>query len=304
MEIVLLILKIIGIVLLCVLGFVLCLLAMVLFVPIRYGIDASYYQKPDINASVSWLLRIVSVNCRITKDTKNLIVRIFGIPIMDLFHPKEKKEPKNKKEKKNSLKKETEIKKDASLINEAHTEKNVANAPETTEGQKEKTETTEAAKEETKEATDNRKKKKISFESLVHKAEATKEKADDVKKQAEKWVAVLKEEETKQALLKCKDVLIKLLKKILPRKWNLRIRFGFKDPATTSEILGYYWMFIGIFQQHIICIPDYENEVIEGDLKAKGYIQIITFLLVALKLLFDPDFKYIRNIKAKVDAME
>ena len=63
-------------------------------------------------------------------------------------------------------------------------------------------------------------------------------------------------------------------------------------------------MFLGIFQQNITCLPDYENEIIEGEIKAKGSIQTITFLFILLKVLFDPDLKYLRRIKAEVDALK
>ena len=41
----------------------------------------------------------------------------------------------------------------------------------------------------------------------------------------------------------------------------------------------------------------------EGELKAKGHICMITFVLIGLKVLFDPDLIYLRKIKAEVDSL-
>ena len=94
-----------------------------------------------------------------------------------------------------------------------------------------------------------------------------------------------------------------MLKTILPRKWSAYVHFGMDHPATTAQILGYYWMFIGILANHVTCLPDFENKVMEGEFKAKGHIRMITFVLIGLKVLFDPDLIYLRKIKAGVDYL-
>lgn len=58
-HILLLILKIIGMVLLIILGLLLAAVLLVLFVPVRYRADASYDGKPDGEASLTWLLHLV-----------------------------------------------------------------------------------------------------------------------------------------------------------------------------------------------------------------------------------------------------
>ena len=75
---------IIGIVLLCILGLVLLILAALLFVPFRYEMDISGdLQEKALNgkAYVRWLLRIVSFKTDILspKDIRYTL-RIFGIP--------------------------------------------------------------------------------------------------------------------------------------------------------------------------------------------------------------------------------
>ena len=97
MGVLILILKIIGLVLLGLLALLVLALLIILFVPFRYRIHASYYDTADIQATVSWLLHAISVSLCISKDDKKCRIKVFGICILDLFHPKPRKEKKRKK---------------------------------------------------------------------------------------------------------------------------------------------------------------------------------------------------------------
>ena len=299
MGVLFLILKIIGIVLLGLLALLLLALLIILFVPFRYRIHASYYDTADIQATVSWLLHAISLSLCISKDDKKCRIKVFGICILDLFHPKPRKE---KKRKKKSDTKKDETKHSKQL--------------ERTEQSKKMSESATQYDDSTLSEDDTPKdvgifEKIISFFirikeavlSLQRKIRTVREKQIDLQEQGRKWITVLKRDRTKNALSKCKDILIKMLKTILPRKWSAYVHFGMDDPATTAQILGYYWMFIGILANHVTCLPNFENKVMEGELKAKGHIRMITFVLIGLKVLFDPDLIYLRKIKAEVDSL-
>ena len=299
MGVLFLILKIIGIVLLGLLALLLLALLIILFVPFRYRIHASYYDTADIQATVSWLLHAISVSLCISKDDKKCRIKVFGICILDLFHPKPRKE---KKRKKKSDTKRDETKHSKQL--------------ERTEQSKKMSESVTQYDDSTLSEDDTPKdagifEKIISFFirikeavlSLQRKIRTVREKQIDLQEQGRKWITVLKRKRTKNALSKCKDILIKMLQTILPRKWSAYVHFGMDDPATTAQILGYCWMFIGILANHVTCLPDFENKVMEGELKAKGNICMITFVLIGLKVLFDPDLIYLRKIKAEVDSL-
>lgn len=83
MHIVWMILKIIGILLLVVIGMVLALLLAVLFVPVRYRIqvDKETTGVAKVHAGVGWLLRIIYVSVRYEEELQ-YCVRIFGIPLI------------------------------------------------------------------------------------------------------------------------------------------------------------------------------------------------------------------------------
>ena len=106
----------------------------------------------------------------------------------------------------------------------------------------------------------------------------------------------LRDERTKAALRCIKNRLIRILKHILPKRLNGEVRFGFEDPCTTGQLLAGIYMFYPVYQEHINIYPDFENRVLEGNLKLKGRICLSVLLWHALMLFIDEDFKYVLNI--------
>ena len=81
LHILLLILKITGIVIACVLGLVILIVAAVLFVPVRYKADADYHGKFKAHAKLSWLgmLRVlVSYDEEFAIKVKALFITIYS----------------------------------------------------------------------------------------------------------------------------------------------------------------------------------------------------------------------------------
>lgn len=92
-AIVLGILKIIGILLLVILGLLLFVIISVLFVPLRYRAEGSFYEKLKGSASVSWFLHLISL--KISYDEKAQVdVRVLW------FHPGREKAEKRRTERK------------------------------------------------------------------------------------------------------------------------------------------------------------------------------------------------------------
>ena len=80
LAVILWILKIIGVLLLVILGLVLAFLLVVLLVPIRYRAEGSWYGELKASASVSWLLHIISLRA-VYGERREIILRIFGFRI-------------------------------------------------------------------------------------------------------------------------------------------------------------------------------------------------------------------------------
>ena len=81
LHVLLLILKITGIVIACILGLVIIVVAAVLFVPVRYKADADYHGKFKAHAKLSWLgiLRVlVSYDEELAIKAKALFITIYS----------------------------------------------------------------------------------------------------------------------------------------------------------------------------------------------------------------------------------
>ena len=317
MEIVVLILKIIGIIILVLLGILLTLLLLVLFFPLSYRLSASYNEDVKARAKVHWLFHLVSVTLDYGEGVKTCILRLFGIPIMDFFNPKPKKEKKQKKSgKKESEKAETSvatesIQQEVTLENFESVAEGMASDDEDGEVAADKisdetneipTETDETESEDEEEKLSLWQKIKKTLDTIVQKIKDLIQKGVDMKEKIDQWVEILQRERTKVALVKVKDQVIKLLKHILPRKWNAYVEMGFDDPATTGKILGYYWMFIGLYGNHFVCVPNFEEKVLTAYVDAKGRIQVAQFVYVVFKFLFDKDLVYLRKVISKANS--
>lgn len=113
--VILTILKIIGIILLCILGLILLLAGVVLFVPVRYRITVKKEAEEELSDAhvtirVTWLLHLLNV-CFAYPDHAYVRIRLLFFTIFRSDRPKkEKKEKKEKKKKSSKTTRRTEQK--------------------------------------------------------------------------------------------------------------------------------------------------------------------------------------------------
>ena len=89
---------------------------------------------------------------------------------------------------------------------------------------------------------------------------------------------ILNSNEAAYALRVIKKRLKKVLKLILPRKVTCDLVYGFSSPDLTGKVYGLYCMFRNRFSKGSKVIPDFENEVFEGFIEAKGHFNLICIL--------------------------
>ncbi|WP_312104663.1 DUF2953 domain-containing protein [Lachnoclostridium sp.] len=113
-----------------------------------------------------------------------------------------------------------------------------------------------------------------------------------------KVVAYFKLDENKAGMKLGLSSIKKLLKHIKPTKAKGYIHFGTGDPASTGQILGVASVFYGYYGKYLKVVPDFEEEVLEGELFIKGRIRLFNLLIIGIKLLRDKNFKrLIKNTK-------
>ena len=82
----------------------------------------------------------------------------------------------------------------------------------------------------------------------------------------------------------------KLLLKILPRADRLYLHFGFEDPATTGQVLGGLSILYPICGEKMELCPEFNEEVLEGEVKLHGCIRLVTLVVFAVKSFLNKQF--------------
>lgn len=97
LHIVLVLLKIIGIILASILGLLIFLILMVLFVPVRYCLQADNLKELRAKGRISWLFRLIYIQVFYLESQLVVRLRIFGRTVYDSGNPPEKKQKRKNK---------------------------------------------------------------------------------------------------------------------------------------------------------------------------------------------------------------
>lgn len=284
------VLAIIGIVLLCIIAFLLVVLLAVLFAPIRYRL---YVEKEDgwkkenihIRADISWLAGIIRVKARFF-EPQILKVKVLFFTVFDLF-----KEKKEKRQSKKTLKRQkTDQKTEKSTVNEKPKVQNSAAEkvpPEEKTPAQDAEEETAGTEENGKSPSLRERLEKIRYTicSIYDKIKATKETAGFYKE-------LLQSEEFKSCLSFVTGKTGKLLRHILPKRVRGYLLFGTGQPDQTGYILGMISIIRGMRGYDKFHIEaDFERQIVEGKIQCKGRLRLATVGILALQIYQKKELK-------------
>lgn len=309
LHILLTILKVIGIIILVLISLVILIIAAILFVPIRYSIDAIYDRKVknlDFKIKITYLLHLISVKY-IYKDD-GLSIKIFGIKTH--FFDKETKamEEKINKETKMFEKMSSEIKDNMTEMPEVYEQlkkideerdrlaENVNKTEENIENNNKDNDTEENTEEFIKVEKQNIFSRIYSkIKAIIIKIKYHFIKFCDTIKKICKNVNDLKEfisdDNTKEAFGFLKKEALILLKHIRPRRIKGYVHFGFDDPSYTGNLLGLIYMILRGSPKEFRINPDFENKVFDGEIHAKGRVQCYLLLIIGIRLYKNDNLK-------------
>ncbi len=309
LHILLTILKVIGIIILVLISLVILIIAAILFVPIRYSIDAIYDRKVknlDFKIKITYLLHLISVKY-IYKDD-GLSIKIFGIKTH--FFDKETKamEEKINKETKMFEKMSSEIKDNMTEMPEVYEQlkkideerdrlaENVNKKEENIENNNKDNDTEENTEEFIKVEKQNIFSRIYSkIKAIIIKIKYRFIKFCDTIKKICKNVNDLKEfisdDNTKEAFGFLKKETLILLKHIRPRRIKGYVHFGFDDPSYTGNLLGLIYMILRGSPKEFRINPDFENKVFDGEIHAKGRVQCYLLLIIGIRLYKNDNLK-------------
>ena len=303
LHIILLILKIIGICLLCLIGLLLLCIGLVLFVPVRYRASGSYIEKQlKLLGGVTWLCHIISVRIfydgEKQEDKSRVLVKIFGIAIMDTA----KKKTKKAKEPKEAV---LEVPKKPPHEKVAEKkEKTKSRLPEIAQKPKAEVQKNEEKKSEEKKDEAARVEHTKSKKSLLAKLTAFRQKISDafkrlcdrletINQKKDKLMDILFSEENKKTFILLKRSIFKLIRHILPRRIEGWIHCGTDNPEKTGRMLGWLAVFYPLYAERLKIAPDFEKEIFETKFLAAGRIQAFTFVSTGIKIMLNKDLRRI-----------
>ena len=70
------------------------------------------------------------------------------------------------------------------------------------------------------------------------------------------------------------------------------------DPALTGELIGCLAMLGPVLNGHLSFVPDFERQILNGDMETGGSFQLWLILVVLWKLYFNKNLRrFIRKVK-------
>ena len=271
LHILFLILKIIGIILLAIIGIVVVLGGIVLFVPIRYRIKmetTNGLKGLRMEAKATWLLRLISAFVVYQDGELDGKARIAW--------------------------KKFDIASDADEKKEMVTEQ----VQECEENSKEKSEMEDAHNTEPKIKPTSKKSAEADSKKIkwFKKIKCTIKLICDKIKHVKDFIT---EETHLNALLRLKRELVYFAKNIIPDKMKGYVRFGLDDPYNTGRVLALLSVLYPFYGKDFEIYPEFEREIIEADMFIKGRIHLIHLLIIICKVYFDNNVKVAyKNLKS------
>ena len=324
LHIILLILKIIGIIIAVILGLAVALLLIVLFVPVRYVIDAGCHDKKlKAHVKVTWIMHIfrgvISYDEELFYSIKALWFNIYSSDVESKKEKRPKKNTENNTKEKNTKNKHIdaiEDKADNAVSKDKQDGVEKAGLEEADCIQKKLS--LEKSYDEVKESDEKSTiEENGKLHTLVNKIKNVYYKIKAFIRRAIDTVkAALNKSQAAADTIKHKYTDIRnkvtdpenielvrflwtqikaVMNIIKPAKYNVNIRYGFEDSATTGWVAVRLAVLYGLMGMDVSIIPDFDNSIFEGDIYMKGRFNLYSFLIIAVRLYRNKSFRKLIN---------
>lgn len=319
MGVLLTILKVVGIIIAALIALFLLILAAVLFVGIKYDVNACFNGDISAKAHVSWLFHIIIISTSFVEKELKFKLRVFGIPIISNDKKEKKKKSKKKKDTDAALKKE----KSYSSDNKNHSDEQIEISDEdVNDAVADNIETQRLTKEDLKDSgmksgtesfegtdgawtsaydADEMKKdvkdsKEIKDKSNTEKPlSGIKSKLEKFNETKDKFSDIINDDGNREFFKKVLNNLKTILKKLLPKKHHFRLKYGSDDPASTGQVTGYVAMAMAAVPVNLDFTPVFDEEILEAEGYIYGKIRVISLVIPLLKIILNKQFKHLRK---------
>ncbi len=257
------ILKVIGMILLVLLGLLVFVCTAVLFIPVRYSVSCTADGSVSLGFSASWCLHIVKLQKGMSEQDVQL--SLFGWKI-----GKKKKKKKTKKNEDAARGRPAAETADASGPGKLGDQGEPA-------GHSGKREDPDHQKTEKKAKTHkrNRKrgKKSFSFEGISS------------------IISFIRDDDNKKGIQKIKKELFFLFRYVKPSYVRGHVLFGTGDPCTTGWALGMISLIPAAYTEGVRIVPNFYEKEWDAEIHAKGKVHLFYFLRMFVRGYMDADMK-------------
>jgi len=277
------ILKIIGIVLLVILGIMLFLLAVLLFVPVRYSVKGTVDNNITAEGKISWLCSILRYDFTFQEQELNGEVRIFG------FRPKKKERVSEEELEEEAV---PEVKDGVEEV----VSDLVSAAREEDKSEKNPIEPEQNQEVDSHKGKQNRKSSdKNSRPSGKNIFMRMWDKIKSFMKNIKKFFMSIRKKLTgfKEFVVKVKEIVTDTKNQYAVRRLWEELLYLLKHFALTGQVLGILCMMPFLYQYDFHIFPDFESEsyYIRGSYDMKGRIQLIFLLITFIRIVADKDLR-------------
>lgn len=260
MSVILAVLKIIGIVLLILLGLAVLICAAVLFVPVRYFAECRTEVSIHVGFAVTWLLHMIKLEKGTTESRVRL--SLFGVDLEDMGSFFHREKP----------------------YHDLHPEKSRVNMVDDFYDEAEKKE--RSIREEEKRV---RSHIETDYEEPKEENVPGEEKKYFSFDKISSIISFIRDSGNQVALRKIRKELFALLRYVVPDRIKGKIVFGTGDPCTTGWVLGIISMVPAAYTEGLQISPDFEERVLDVNAHIKGKVRLIYFLRLLIRGYRDED---------------
>ena len=304
MELILGLLRIIGILVLAVILLVLVVVLLVLFCPLRYKavITRELSDPPKGFVRVTWLLHLLSVRVEFDEEL-DYRIRVLGFSLLkgkdDLASKNQGHGDAEEKASEKAPEKEPEKapeKAPGKAFGKVPEEAEEKSSRQTTDKK-----TEESKSEESDQVTEHREDKfrrtigeriaellqKLAdfIEKISSYPDMILEKVDEWQQKKEKWLKHFQDEQHRTAIKALFGTAGSVLMHIKPRRLKIDGRLGFDDPAVTGQVFGLIGMLMPLYGETIHLEAIFDEAVAEGRLEARGRIRIGTLIYLLIRVI-------------------
>lgn len=299
LHIVFVILKIIGILLLILLGIFFLAALTLLFCPVRYqALGYRDEEKYNGKAGVSWLFHLIFFTAWYDSRGKKsgYEIRILGIPVLKFFKAIKKKKRRRKRRKNISIPSAEVYHQEEPEEGKAGESENFQKIEKKMDPGQERTSIGENPDVDKRKIRVFLRRIKSIFlipGKIVKALKNFRLTAEGICDKIRKIKKFLENEKFKRGTSLILQEGKKIFIHVLPKKIEGAIKFGTDDPCLTGEILGAAGIFYPLYGENLSIEPCFDQRVLEGTIVLKGRIYGIFVLLSALKIFRSRDVRYI-----------